>query len=55
MDIKGNKLKCLIICRLLPSCGFVQLVQCLKQDTLAQKQRLAYKLEQLIADMDHES
>lgn len=42
-------------CPLLPSCGYVQIVQSLKQDALAQKQRLAYKLEQLIADMDHES
>ncbi|KAF7693502.1 hypothetical protein HF521_008818 [Silurus meridionalis] len=32
-----------------------EIVQTLKQDALAQKQRLAYKLEQLIADMDHES
>ncbi|XP_053530080.1 plexin-A2 [Ictalurus punctatus] len=32
-----------------------EIVQSLKQDPLAQKQRLAYKLEQLIADMDHES
>ncbi|KAM9444063.1 plexin-A2-like isoform 1-T1 [Clarias gariepinus] len=32
-----------------------EVVQSLKRDTLAQKQRLAYKLEQLIADMEHES
>lgn len=42
-------------CPPLPSCGSVQVVQSLKRDTLAQKQRLAYKLEQLIADMEHES
>lgn len=53
--LKGRKMQTSSYCHLLPSCGCVQIVQSLKQDALAQKQRLAYKLEQLIAEMDHES